>query len=677
MIRTLQFDRKRFLIATIENNIAVDHVFYTEHYTKSSYLVRFAATQHRFMMKMRQWQSTLNRVGKGGSGRLNSSRGDVGVDVGFTNTTTNNQQQQEKQSQQQQLDQQSIDETIKSVGRWKSTVNNHKDESMLKEGRLMSEIDTDYIQYCYGSDAMKLTVVLDKHPDQGLGLTLSVSSGGDGKKKGLNIGDCLLSINEVSLFNKSRHDAVELVKECEREVKLEVLRFPSITEVLACNNNTTDASVNMSSTTSTSNGQLGTLNMDSSLNTTMPSINQPKVSVTSMAHSATSSSRRSPPAGRKASKDDADSAVSSSPYLGVLQKRQRAVSDFGAIGDNLPALNSDDLLNIGKSRKSRDGAPTDSSSSDGKVGMTGAASCAEANTTCHQSAKCTTSMHSVTKMRMMHTSLKSPNSLNLQTDNCWDWTKKTTLRLAPGHQQQRDQQRARRQQNTLDWTNDLSDIEDNTPSSESTPRDGHRRRRVLTITILKTSANQSLGFQIASATSNTSRVCFFVKQVNAEPAISANLHVDDVILSINGTSIEEGYDHQQVVNLLRSSSSSSTSIVLEVERNEPAEYYSSKTQGPNGLKNKEEEEETVSVMLDKSQSNCIGLSLAKRMGHDGIFIRNIAVSSLAAQEGSLRVGDRIWQIDGENVADESPASIVKKLKDIDGCFEIQVKRLGH
>uniref|UniRef100_A0A915EI35 PDZ domain-containing protein n=1 Tax=Ditylenchus dipsaci TaxID=166011 RepID=A0A915EI35_9BILA len=58
------------------------------------------------------------------------------------------------------------------------------------------------------------------------------------------------------------------------------------------------------------------------------------------------------------------------------------------------------------------------------------------------------------------------------------------------------------------------------------------------------------------------------------------------LLDINGTSIEEGYDHQQVVNLLRSSSSSSTSIVLEVERNEPAEYYSSKTQGSNGLKTK-------------------------------------------------------------------------------------------
>lgn len=69
-----------------------------------------------------------------------------------------------------------------------------------------------------------------------------------------------------------------------------------------------------------------------------------------------------------------------------------------------------------------------------------------------------------------------------------------------------------------------------------------------------------------------------------------------------------------------------------------------------------------------------GLSLAKRMGHDGIFIRNIALGSLAAQEGSLRIGDRIWELNGEAVADESPAAIVKRLKEIDGAFVIAIKR---
>lgn len=38
-----------------------DHIFYTDHYSKSGYLVRFAAAQHRFMIKMRHWQSTLGR----------------------------------------------------------------------------------------------------------------------------------------------------------------------------------------------------------------------------------------------------------------------------------------------------------------------------------------------------------------------------------------------------------------------------------------------------------------------------------------------------------------------------------------------------------------------------------------------------------------------------------------
>jgi hypothetical protein len=46
-IRTLQFDRKRFLLGTLENGLAVDHVFYTDHHSKSAYLVRFAASQHR------------------------------------------------------------------------------------------------------------------------------------------------------------------------------------------------------------------------------------------------------------------------------------------------------------------------------------------------------------------------------------------------------------------------------------------------------------------------------------------------------------------------------------------------------------------------------------------------------------------------------------------------------
>jgi C-terminal processing protease CtpA/Prc len=62
------------------------------------------------------------------------------------------------------------------------------------------------------------------------------------------------------------------------------------------------------------------------------------------------------------------------------------------------------------------------------------------------------------------------------------------------------------------------------------------------------------------------------------------------------------------------------------------------------------------------------------MGHDGVFIRAISPGTLVAQEGTLRVGDRIWRIQDEEVGqEESPASVVKKLKEIEGQLRIEVK----
>ncbi|EFP10180.1 CRE-FRM-5 protein [Caenorhabditis remanei] len=58
--QTLQFDKKRFVIVAVgSHDQQIESTFYTDHHSKSSYFVRFAASQHRWMMKMRQWKSTL------------------------------------------------------------------------------------------------------------------------------------------------------------------------------------------------------------------------------------------------------------------------------------------------------------------------------------------------------------------------------------------------------------------------------------------------------------------------------------------------------------------------------------------------------------------------------------------------------------------------------------------
>lgn len=99
------------------------------------------------------------------------------------------------------------------------------------------------------SEGIRLNVQLEKDPTYGLGLTLvdgvvngvkgvyvkSVSNQGDGKRKGLIIGDCLQSVNGISLVDKTRHDAVNLVKDSGQFVDLEILRFPLISEVLGAN----------------------------------------------------------------------------------------------------------------------------------------------------------------------------------------------------------------------------------------------------------------------------------------------------------------------------------------------------------------------------------------------------------------------------------------------------------
>uniref|UniRef100_A0A158P7Q5 FERM domain-containing protein n=1 Tax=Angiostrongylus cantonensis TaxID=6313 RepID=A0A158P7Q5_ANGCA len=58
--QTLQFDRKKFVIIAIEGSQQTESIFYTDHHTKSAYFVKFSASQHRFMMRMRQWKSTLS-----------------------------------------------------------------------------------------------------------------------------------------------------------------------------------------------------------------------------------------------------------------------------------------------------------------------------------------------------------------------------------------------------------------------------------------------------------------------------------------------------------------------------------------------------------------------------------------------------------------------------------------
>jgi hypothetical protein len=73
----------------------------------------------------------------------------------------------------------------------------------------------------------------------------------------------------------------------------------------------------------------------------------------------------------------------------------------------------------------------------------------------------------------------------------------------------------------LDWTNDLSDIEDGGSEERS------ERANLVNIQLNRIPGH-SLGFRIASSNGRA-----YVKQVTSEPAISAKLKLDDRVISVS------------------------------------------------------------------------------------------------------------------------------------------------
>uniref|UniRef100_A0A0K0DLZ6 PDZ domain-containing protein n=1 Tax=Angiostrongylus cantonensis TaxID=6313 RepID=A0A0K0DLZ6_ANGCA len=88
----------------------------------------------------------------------------------------------------------------------------------------------------------------------------------------------------------------------------------------------------------------------------------------------------------------------------------------------------------------------------------------------------------------------------------------------------------------------------------------------------------------------------------------------------------------------------------------------------------EKKENIITAVLEKRPEGSLGLSLAKRTGSEGIFIRMIAANSAAAMEGSLRVGDRVLSLDGENVTNMTPTAILERLRSIKGAVHVTVLR---
>uniref|UniRef100_A0A8L8Q0F1 FERM domain-containing protein n=1 Tax=Heligmosomoides polygyrus TaxID=6339 RepID=A0A8L8Q0F1_HELPZ len=521
--QTLQFDRKRFVIIAVEGSQQTESTFYTDHHTKSAYFVKFSASQHRFMMRMRQWKSTLRHE------NTIQAMPDVCVE-----------------------------------GREPPPPSMEEESSPLEAAESIFPKMHPKRPSTEKSNSQNYTSPF-KEKSSGLGLTLvdgnlngvkgvyvkSVAENGAGMRAGLCVGDRLLGIDGNSLEGGDRHRAVELVKQCGDTVCMEIARLDGVVR-----HEKAQRSGDNTKKTGTP-GASGLLTLQT----------------------RRSGMSRTPPPPRRAA-----------------NRRQRAVSDFGAIGDTLPALDSDNVINI----KAISGLHLDESDEEqGEYRLP------------------TTSMYSF-ENQYDDESPTSPAAKELF------------------------------RKSNLEWTDELEEVGEENEAEEDIINVGVRRQMNVVQVRLERNSVGSLGVQIASV---SGRVC--IKQLTAEPAAShPNIQVGDALVYVNGEPVANK-SHQEVVSMLRSGGNV---VTLGLRREEQK----------NG--------NIITAVLEKKPEGSLGLSLAKRTGSEGIFIRMIAANSAAAMEGSLRVGDRLLSLDGESVTDLTPTAILERLRSIQGAVHVTVSR---
>ncbi|CDW52608.1 PDZ and FERM M and FERM N and FERM C domain conta ining protein [Trichuris trichiura] len=191
--------------------------------------------------------------------------------------------------------------------------------------------------------------------------------------------------------------------------------------------------------------------------------------------------------------------------------------------------------------------------------------------------------------------------------------------------------------------------------------------------VLEKNENGNLGIQVAGG-KGQKRV--YVKCIVGEPALSCpHIRPGDRLAMVNGQSTE-GLSHADAVTLLRNAKSP---VVLRLWRSRSQQNMQNGDEPPSeychsSIFKHEEKPRTLQVVLNKAESQPLGLSLGKPVTGAGIFIRSISPGSVAAIDGRLRVGDKICMIADEFISDLNPADVVQKLKAAAGSVRLTIER---
>ncbi|KAK3755612.1 hypothetical protein QZH41_017605, partial [Actinostola sp. cb2023] len=139
------------------------------------------------------------------------------------------------------------------------------------------------------------------------------------------------------------------------------------------------------------------------------------------------------------------------------------------------------------------------------------------------------------------------------------------------------------------------------------------------------------------------------------------LEVGDQILEVNGVSLDD-LSHERAVSAVRMASSP---VRLLVFREDPEKIFTSK-ENPKSL---------IKVRINKSISECLGLSILARRDGNGVFVTYVVDGSAADMEGTIQQGDRIIEVNNENLRNATQEHAAHILKRCYGNVKLTIGRI--
>lgn len=209
----------------------------------------------------------------------------------------------------------------------------------------------------------------------------------------------------------------------------------------------------------------------------------------------------------------------------------------------------------------------------------------------------------------------------------------------------------------------------------------------------------ALGIDLIDRTINDERV-FIIHEIIEKGIAETDqrLLVGDVILQVNDIPLKEMTCEEAIEHLNRTSGSVKLLVYRELicvkdddqsnKSNKPnssikVNYSTKSTMQENGVENGEQRVingklyQIVQVELQKKSNNKgLGLCIVSDNGQSpGAYISEILPNSVASMEGSLKKGDHIVSVNGEDVTSASIHNTLAMLKCLQGLISLKVARL--